>query len=159
MRPGVSSVAITTNQRPDRRSNRTRGPNGDDDPRSDAKNVFVVMLRTPSATPDERSSVLIRPLAATTNCVGPIAPVASGGISDSVSVAAGNDSPVTRDAVTPAVAKTDAAVCCAAACAAGRGARRRPRGIVWTAVTSITPDQSDNVRVDTRTAATGRSRS
>src|SRR5437867_10821185 len=46
---------------------------------TEAKKLSVVVLRTPSARPVALLKVLIRPFTATTNCVGPIAPVESGG--------------------------------------------------------------------------------
>src|SRR5947208_15240537 len=46
---------------------------------TEAKKLSVVVLRTPSARPVALLKVLIRPFTATTNCVGPIAPIESGG--------------------------------------------------------------------------------
>src|SRR2546421_172124 len=46
---------------------------------TDAKNTSVSALITPSATPVVLLKVRTRPLTWTTNCVGPAAPIVSGG--------------------------------------------------------------------------------
>src|SRR5438309_9538798 len=70
---------MVTNQRPEKWSYRTRGsvvrlPDG----RTDAKNTSLSALMTPSAVP-ALVNVLNRPLIVTKNCVGPAAPIVSGG--------------------------------------------------------------------------------
>ena len=77
---GVTLKFITvTIHRPERRSNRTRGYAVDCPLRTESKNVSVATLRTPSAAPDDLRNVRMRPFRATRNCVGPAAPIVSGG--------------------------------------------------------------------------------
>src|SRR5439155_23982079 len=78
--PGTSM--IWTNQRPESRSYRIRGSLvkfGETGVITEAKKLSIVVSRTPSATPVALLKVLIRPLTATTNWLGPTAPIESGG--------------------------------------------------------------------------------
>src|SRR5438874_1755856 len=78
--PGTSM--IWTNQRPESRSYRIRGSLvkfGETGVITEAKKLSIVVSRTPSATPLALLNVRSRPLTATTNWLGPTAPIESGG--------------------------------------------------------------------------------
>src|SRR5262249_15367056 len=70
---------MVTNQRFVARSKRICGSLVPDPFRTLVKNVFVVALRTPSATPVLLLKLTRRPFTAITYCVGPTAPSSSGG--------------------------------------------------------------------------------
>src|SRR4051812_10861598 len=77
---GVTFRFITvTIQRAERWSNRTRGYAVDCPLRTESKKVSVAASRTPSAAPDDLRKVRMRPFRATRICVGPAAPIVSGG--------------------------------------------------------------------------------
>src|SRR4051812_47820956 len=77
MRLGVFVVISDTNHRPDNRSYRTRACVSGLPPLTDAKNDASVTLSGPSVP--SLSKTLNRPFAATNTCVGPAAPLGSGG--------------------------------------------------------------------------------
>src|SRR5262249_32475246 len=72
-------LEIVTNQRPERRSKRTRGVPTGLPLATEAKNVSMSVSRTPSDVPVVFRKVRMRPLTPSRNCVGPAAPELSGG--------------------------------------------------------------------------------
>src|SRR5438477_810259 len=158
--PGTSM--IWTNQRPESRSYRIRGSLvkfGETGVITEAKKLSVVVSRTPSATPLALVNVRSRPLTATTNWLGPTAPIESGGkapVSASVApvkvvegVWATAGAGAVRAAASPVRSSSEAAGCCGRPRIAGTRpglivrplAGRRPAAsrAMMAAVVSVTP--------------------
>src|SRR5947207_5561792 len=158
--PGTSR--IWTNQRPESRSYRIRGSLvkfGETGVITEAKKLSIMVSRTPSATPLALLNVRSRPLIATTNCLGPTAPIESGGkapVSASVApvklvdgVWATAGAGAVRAAASPVRSSSEAAGCCGRPRIAGTRpgltvrpiAGRRPAAsrAIMAAVVSVTP--------------------